>query len=196
MKTGSILTECLVILAVAAVLGTAVHLTRSDKLRIKFFEQYENPLDPRPKTPASEDLASSEGKKMIEKARKAAKDQAQPTPVPVEIGKEVTKTIQTATGPSGPQKVSTEAHKPAKVVQKSGVPEIGVEEAFEQFKNDAVFLDARRTRFYEQGHIPRARAMSVWEADLDKRISELLNEVPLDMTMVIYCTGGDCEDSH
>jgi len=63
-----------------------------------------------------------------------------------------------------------------------------------------LFLDARRTSVYEQGHVPGARAFSVWESDIDEKVNKLYAERsdPKDQNLpiVIYCSGGDCEDSH
>jgi rhodanese-related sulfurtransferase len=64
----------------------------------------------------------------------------------------------------------------------------------------ALFLDARRTSVYEQGHITGARTYSVWEADIDDKVNKLYEErndprAQL-QPIVIYCSGGDCEDSH
>jgi len=61
----------------------------------------------------------------------------------------------------------------------------------------ALVLDARRTRDYEQGHIAGARSFPVWEGDIDARVTALVGEgrdsaIPV----VLYCSGGDCEDSH
>jgi rhodanese-related sulfurtransferase len=58
-------------------------------------------------------------------------------------------------------------------------------------------LDARRTKDYEQGHIALARSFPVWESDIDARVTALVGEgrdgaIPV----VLYCSGGDCEDSH
>jgi rhodanese-related sulfurtransferase len=64
----------------------------------------------------------------------------------------------------------------------------------------ALFLDARRTSIYEQGHIAGARTFSVWEADIDEKVNKLYEERsdPREQNkpIVIYCSGGDCEDSH
>ncbi|MCU1245052.1 MAG: rhodanese-like protein, partial [Acidobacteria bacterium] len=61
-------------------------------------------------------------------------------------------------------------------------------------------LDARRTSVYEQGHIAGARPMPVWESDVDDRVNRLFNErsdpQSQALPIVIYCSGGDCEDSH
>lgn len=79
-----------------------------------------------------------------------------------------------------------------------------VEIAFADVKwlhdKSVLFLDARRTSVYEQGHIPGARAYSVWESDIDDKVRKLFDERgdPREQTLpiVIYCSGGDCEDSH
>lgn len=65
---------------------------------------------------------------------------------------------------------------------------------------NVLFLDARRTSVYEQGHITGARPYSVWESDIDDKVQKLFGERsdPRDQALpiVIYCSGGDCEDSH
>jgi rhodanese-related sulfurtransferase len=64
----------------------------------------------------------------------------------------------------------------------------------------ALFLDARRTSVFEQGHIAGARSFSVWEADIDDKVNNLYNERndprEQNLPIVIYCSGGACEDSH
>ena len=57
--------------------------------------------------------------------------------------------------------------------------------------------DARRRKDYEQGHVAGARNISPWEGDADAKITALVNEgrdgaIPV----VVYCSGGACEDSH
>ncbi len=60
-----------------------------------------------------------------------------------------------------------------------------------------LFLDARRTSLYRLGHIPGARPFSVWEADIDDKVKGLFAEGrDQSAPVVVYCTGGDCEDSH
>jgi len=79
-----------------------------------------------------------------------------------------------------------------------------VEIAFADVKTlhgrNVLFLDARRTSVYEQGHIAGARAYSVWESDIEDKVRKLFDERsdPRDQSLpiVIYCSGGDCEDSH
>ncbi len=64
-------------------------------------------------------------------------------------------------------------------------------------RGGVLFLDARRTNLYRDGHIAGARPFSVWEADVDDKVKALFAE-GLDQSapVVIYCSGGDCEDSH
>ena len=65
------------------------------------------------------------------------------------------------------------------------------------WKLGATFIDARRTQVYEQGHIARARSMPVWESDIDDRVLAFYEEGhPQEAPIVIYCSGGACEDSH
>ena len=65
------------------------------------------------------------------------------------------------------------------------------------FARGALVLDARRTKDFEGGHIAGAKSFAVWESDIDARVTALVGEgrdgsVPV----VLYCSGGDCEDSH
>jgi rhodanese-related sulfurtransferase len=64
-------------------------------------------------------------------------------------------------------------------------------------RRKALFLDARRSSVYAEGHIPGARSFPVWESDIDARVKALFEE-GLDQSapVVIYCSGGNCEDSH
>lgn len=61
----------------------------------------------------------------------------------------------------------------------------------------ALFLDARRTSIYEEGHIAGARLFSYWEDGLDAKL-QVLADATFDFKdpVVIYCSGGDCRDSH
>jgi rhodanese-related sulfurtransferase len=75
--------------------------------------------------------------------------------------------------------------------------EISGDDAAWLVANGALVLDARRTKDYEGGHIARARSFPVWESDIDARVTALVGEgrdgaIPV----VLYCSGGDCEDSH
>jgi rhodanese-related sulfurtransferase len=78
--------------------------------------------------------------------------------------------------------------------------EIAFDSVKQLYDRKALFLDARRSSVYEQGHIPGARPFSVWESDIDEKVNKLFEERgdPRQQAepIVVYCSGGDCEDSH
>jgi rhodanese-related sulfurtransferase len=78
--------------------------------------------------------------------------------------------------------------------------EIGGDDVMVLHAKGALFLDARRTSVFEDGHIAGARSFSVWEADIDDKVNALFNERSdpreQNLPIVIYCSGGACEDSH
>jgi rhodanese-related sulfurtransferase len=76
--------------------------------------------------------------------------------------------------------------------------EIGPLEALDAFSAGAPFLDARRSAEYELGHIQGAWSLPLWESTLDERLTEFeakANPSP-EAALVLYCSGGSCEDSH
>lgn len=75
--------------------------------------------------------------------------------------------------------------------------EIHTDDAYWLWKNGALFLDARRTSAYNEGHIAGARNFAVWEADVDEKVKNMAAEgIDPDMPVILYCSGGACEDSH
>jgi rhodanese-related sulfurtransferase len=75
--------------------------------------------------------------------------------------------------------------------------EISNEDAMQLWHEKAIFIDARRTDVYATGHIASARSMPVWEADINDRVRAFFDEVTdQQQPIVIYCSGGNCEDSH
>jgi len=76
--------------------------------------------------------------------------------------------------------------------------EISGEEVAELYARKTVpFLDARRTSVYRDGHIAGARPFSVWEADVDEKVKAFFAEgTDQSAPIVVYCSGGNCEDSH
>jgi rhodanese-related sulfurtransferase len=75
--------------------------------------------------------------------------------------------------------------------------DIGGEEAVALHARGVPFLDARRTSVYAEGHIAGARSFPIWEATVDDGIKKLFEEgYDVNAPLVVYCSGGDCEDSH
>jgi rhodanese-related sulfurtransferase len=65
------------------------------------------------------------------------------------------------------------------------------------FARRALILDARRTKVFEEGHIAGAKSFPVWESDIDARVTAFVGEGRDEsIPVVLYCSGGDCEDSH
>jgi rhodanese-related sulfurtransferase len=75
--------------------------------------------------------------------------------------------------------------------------EISGEDAMLLAKSGALVIDARRPSVYEEGHVAGARSMAVWESDVDQKVTELVGEGrDTQQPVVLYCAGGECEDSH
>jgi rhodanese-related sulfurtransferase len=75
--------------------------------------------------------------------------------------------------------------------------DIGGDEAAALHGRGVPFLDARRTSVYIEGHIAGARSFPIWESTVDNEIKKLFDEgYDVNAPLVIYCSGGDCEDSH
>ncbi|MHB0970990.1 MAG: rhodanese-like domain-containing protein [Thermoanaerobaculia bacterium] len=75
--------------------------------------------------------------------------------------------------------------------------EINYEDARVLFDRKALILDARRSSAYEQGHIAGAKSISVWEADVDDKVAAMaMAGLDGNAPIIIYCSGGNCEDSH
>ncbi len=61
----------------------------------------------------------------------------------------------------------------------------------------ARFVDARRTSIYTLGHISGAKNLPAWEDGLPEKVDQLtLFTADLKVPVVVYCSGGDCHDSH
>jgi rhodanese-related sulfurtransferase len=72
---------------------------------------------------------------------------------------------------------------------------VGLEAAVLAIATGTLVIDARPKIFYEAGHIPGA--LSLPKDDFFVRFSELetLLERSREGGVIVYCTGGDCEDS-
>jgi rhodanese-related sulfurtransferase len=75
--------------------------------------------------------------------------------------------------------------------------EISGDDAAWLVAHGVLVVDARRSKDYEEGHVAGARNISPWEGDADAKITALVNEGRDGaLPVVVYCSGGDCEDSH
>lgn len=78
------------------------------------------------------------------------------------------------------------------------IREISSQEAWKAFQSGVPFLDARRSSEYAEGHVARAWCTPVWESDIDDRLIafKAARRPGSEDPIVIYCSGGDCRDSH
>ncbi len=61
-------------------------------------------------------------------------------------------------------------------------------------QGDAFFIDARKPERYAEGHI--YGAINLPNSDLIGFIQEVMDLVPPEELVIVYCGGGDCEASH
>jgi len=76
--------------------------------------------------------------------------------------------------------------------------EIGGDAAAWLHARGALFLDARRSREYAERHVAGAESFPIWESEVVRGRVEALVSSGRDarLPVVLYCSGGDCEDSH
>jgi len=71
------------------------------------------------------------------------------------------------------------------------ITSIGTIKCFDLFSsNSSIFIDARDTVSYSEGHIENAINID-WESNLEDQYA-FLDMIPKDTTLVIYCDGGNC----
>jgi rhodanese-related sulfurtransferase len=75
----------------------------------------------------------------------------------------------------------------------TGLCYINTEDVKELMKKDALILDARTADFYHEGHLPGALLLDFY--NMDMYWDEVRPKLDRYAIYVIYCNGGDCEDS-
>ncbi len=82
---------------------------------------------------------------------------------------------------------------------KRGIPLIGHAHAAELFRDPRraqgliLFVDARNAEVYARGHIPGAHLLDHYRLEL--YVSDIIGVAHLAQEIVVYCNGGECEDS-
>jgi rhodanese-related sulfurtransferase len=100
--------------------------------------------------------------------------------------------LQGATGPAA--EGNLEARLRARNL--AGVDLAEVQELFQDPRHQleqVIFVDARNRRYYEEGHIPGALHLDHFYPD--QSLAEVLPVALAAEVVVVYCNGGDCEDS-
>ena len=103
--------------------------------------------------------------------------------------------------PVDPQPVAPDVgqHDEPQVNSRHGLLVIGYEQALEIYQdpmyqdNLCIFLDSRSDAAYAEGHVPGAYQLDHYHRD--RYLPELLPAARGAERIVIYCEGGDCEDS-
>ena len=62
-----------------------------------------------------------------------------------------------------------------------------------QLKDGALPVDARSRQSYDQGHLPGAYSLPL--ARVDSLLDSFCSQVPVDLPLVVYCSGKDCPDA-
>ncbi len=76
---------------------------------------------------------------------------------------------------------------------KSKPGQITVAQAKSLFDQQAFFIDARKLEDYRKGHVKGSFRMA--EADFQFGNPPMLAAIPRDATLVVYCNGGNCDES-
>ena len=77
------------------------------------------------------------------------------------------------------------------------IRQIKLAEAYELWEEQTLFIDARTSKRYAEGHIPGAISIAAWEPGIEEKIEQLAETEPREAPIVIYCNESrDCEDSH
>lgn len=123
-----------------------------------------------------------------------------PVPSPVPAPAAAPATPPAATSGPLPAKSAPSAPLAAKVFRPhpdKAFVEISGDDAVALWKQKTLFFDARRSADFVLEHIPGARSVSVWEADVESKVRAFAGEGgDTAAPIVVYCTGGNCEDSH
>lgn len=175
---------------------------------------YPNALSVPPRQPEQQTATATETAPATTTTMQSPAPGAAPIVIPsTTIATETTATAATTTTiaptttqqPSNPATPQPAAKPPVDLTKFTPHPdkayvEISGEDAVALHRAGSLFLDARRTSIYEEGHIPGSRSFSVWEADVDDKVTALYEEradpAEQNKPIVIYCSGGACEDSH
>lgn len=117
-------------------------------------------------------------------------------PPPIVIPAQPTTPPTTPSNPQAP--ASTKAAAPTFVFAteadlKSKPGQITVAQAKALFDQQAVFIDARKLDPYKLDHVKGAFRMA--EEDFQFGNPPMLAAIPRDATLVIYCSGGNCDES-
>lgn len=180
----------LFLLVVAALLAAVANLAAPGQRKLAWVGEYPRALEVgAPAETGQETRDTGDG----------TRDTTSPAPAAADTGSLAT------TDRSGPAPTPPPAAAPAVADSGKTFPphpdkaavEIAPEDVVLLHHRKALFLDARRSEVYAEAHIAGARSFPVWEADVADRVKALYEEgLDQQAPIVVYCSGGNCEDSH
>jgi rhodanese-related sulfurtransferase len=209
MSWKRLLLETLTLVAAAVLCASVANLLAARERRVAFVGSYPDAL----KVPAP----PAEAPRIAEASHPAAAPTALPATHSADTPRDVVPRAAERPAPGAPPRAGEPGARPAAAPPAPAAPRVPAADLLSRFPphkdkpwvevsgDDVAFLhgagalvlDARRTPVYEEGHVAGARSISVWESDVDERVTALVNEGrDTAQPIVIYCSGGDCEDSH
>ncbi len=107
--------------------------------------------------------------------------------------------VPSTTVHAGPTSVPTASDPVIDRLRQRGLAVVGFDEVVRHFEDPrreeerVLFVDARKDERFQEGHIPGAYQLDHYYPD--RYLPELLPACQLAEVIVVYCTGGACEDS-
>lgn len=167
-RSGRVFVHALVLVAIGGAIGTADAVLRSDKLAKKRAAPPPLTLPDREPRTGNGSTPSTAEQPPVQPTE--SKPEAQPVP-PQDTG-------------------GTFVFTPA---DKLPAGHITVEQAQHLYSEGAVFVDARKKELYIEGHVPQAFRADM--ASFRGREPAIVSMVPKEMVLVVYCGGGNCDES-
>ncbi len=103
------------------------------------------------------------------------------------------------TGPSNPTETTNPTQSPeADPLLDAPVPDgtLTLRESYSLWEQGAYFVDARYEKDFDAGHIQYAAFLPAQLFDTDsQRAFGVIDSIPQDATVVLYCVGGECDAS-
>jgi rhodanese-related sulfurtransferase len=183
MPRGSNIARVIALIALGAGAAVLSNLTASTQRKLAWAGSYPRALDV--EAPAAEPAPTA-----------SIPAPAEPTAPPA-VSAGSPPAVQVTGPPAPPAALEPDLAKSFPPHPDKSAIEVAPENVLLLHRRNALFLDARRSSVYADGHIPGARSLPVWESDIDARVKALYEE-GLDQRapIVAYCSGGNCEDSH
>ena len=182
MKPTGVLIPAVLVVAIGGAIGLADWAVRHD--RVKLDREAPPPLPPLGESPAKPD-----GTKPVEPTSQQSQGKpvdTEPKPGPAQHSEPTKPEVKppTPTAPSQPTETPAAA-----------LPEgqITLTQAKALYDQNFFFVDARRKEVYIEGHVANA-----FRADMASFASgdpQWVSGLPKDMTLVVYCNGGNCDES-